>query len=165
MLVSCFLFFHVCAGCDPAPFYLFDELDQALDSTYRKAVANVIQKQANSKETPTQFIVSTFRQELVAVANSCYGISHQNKVSNIHHMSKRDAEKFIADLMTEEEAVGEVKSITGASRSTLSSRKRKSSVRDAATPQHDKTGEELADDDDEVVADDDAPDGESATSE
>ena len=103
------------------------------------------------------------------MANSCYGISHQNKVSNIHHMSKRDAEKFIADLMTEEEAVGEVKSITGASRSTLSSRKRKSSVRDAATPQHDTTGEEEGDDD-EVVADDndnddDAPDGESAVSE
>ena len=45
-------------------------------------------------------------------------------------MSKRDAEKFIADLMTEEEAVGEVKSVTGAraSRSTMSSRKRKSSI-------------------------------------
>lgn len=120
--------FHSSAGCDPAPFYLFDELDQALDSTYRHSVAKVIQKQANSKDTPTQFIVSTFRQELVAVANRCYGISHQNKVSNIHHMSKRDAEKFIADLMTTEEAVGEVKSVTGsrASRSTLKSRKRKS---------------------------------------
>ena len=25
--------------CDPAPFYLFDEIDQALDSSHRKAVA------------------------------------------------------------------------------------------------------------------------------
>ena len=153
--------FHACAGCDPAPFYLFDELDQALDSTYRRAVANVIQKQANSKETPTQFIVSTFRQELVAVANSCYGISHQNKVSNIHHMSKRDAETFIADLMTEEEAVGDVKTITGArtSRSTLSSRKRKSSVRDAALKDEmTETGVKVDDDDDQ----DDEQAGESA---
>lgn len=114
-LVSLALIFAI-QRCDPAPFYLFDELDQALDSTYRKAVAQVIQKQANNKDTPTQFIVSTFRQELVAVANRCYGISHQNKVSNIHHMSKRDAEKFIADLMSSEEAVGEVKTVASASR-------------------------------------------------
>ena len=25
--------------CDPAPFYLFDEIDQALDTQHRKAVA------------------------------------------------------------------------------------------------------------------------------
>ena len=67
--------------CDPAPFYLFDELDQALDSTYRAAVAGLIQRQANNQENPTQFICSTFRPELVSVANNSYGISHQNKVS------------------------------------------------------------------------------------
>ena len=72
--------------CDPAPFYLFDELDQALDSTYRAAVASVIQRQANSEENPTQFICSTFRPELAGVADSCYGISHQNKVS-LRHVS------------------------------------------------------------------------------
>mmetsp|Transcript_35035 Transcript_35035/g.47049 ORF Transcript_35035/g.47049 Transcript_35035/m.47049 type:complete len:268 (-) Transcript_35035:54-857(-) len=38
--------------CDPAPFYLFEELDQALDSTYRKAVTGLIQRQANSEENP-----------------------------------------------------------------------------------------------------------------
>jgi structural maintenance of chromosome 3 (chondroitin sulfate proteoglycan 6) len=66
--------------CDPAPFYMFDELDQALDSTYRAAVASLIQRQATNEENPTQFICSTFRPELVAVATRCYGISHQNKV-------------------------------------------------------------------------------------
>jgi structural maintenance of chromosome 3 (chondroitin sulfate proteoglycan 6) len=66
--------------CDPAPFYLFDELDQALDSTHRAAIANLIQRQAHSAENPTQFIYSTFRPELVTVADRCYGISHQNKV-------------------------------------------------------------------------------------
>jgi hypothetical protein len=108
---------------------LFDELDQALDSTYRAAVARLIQCQANSKETPTQFIVSTFRQELVAVANRCYGISHQNKVSSLHHMPKQDAQLFIANLNNDEEAVGEVTSIAQSSvsrrtRDSLLSRKR-----------------------------------------
>jgi len=109
-LVAMALIFAI-QRCDPAPFYLFDELDQALDSTYRKAVAGLIQRQANSKENPTQFICSTFRPELVAISNHCYGISHQDKVSNIYHLSKKDALKFIANLMSEEEAVGEVTSL------------------------------------------------------
>ncbi len=80
-LVALGLIFSI-QRCDPAPFYLFDELDQALDSTYRSAVAGVIQRQANNEENPTQFICSTFRPELVTIANHCYGISHQNKVCN-----------------------------------------------------------------------------------
>eukprot|EP00904_Undaria_pinnatifida_P004076 jgi/Undpi1/1366/HiC_scaffold_11.g04758.m1 len=82
--------------CDPAPFYLFDEIDQALDSSYRAAVASLIQRQAHSSENPTQFITTTFRPEMVAVASQCYGISHQNKV----------ALGFVANIMNEEEAVG-----------------------------------------------------------
>ena len=124
-LVALALIFAI-QRCDPAPFYIFDELDQALDSTYRQAVANLIQKQASNTESPTQFITSTFRPELVAIAKNCYGISHQNKVSSIHHMSKNDALKFIANLMSEEEAVGEISTIKS-NTSRRDSRKRKSS--------------------------------------
>jgi len=112
-LVAMALIFAI-QRCDPAPFYLFDELDQALDSTYRAAVASLIKRQATPSEDPndpresTQFICSTFRPELVAAANRCFGISHQNKVSSLHLLSKNDALHFIANLMTEEEAVGDV---------------------------------------------------------
>ena len=124
-LVALALIFAI-QRCDPAPFYIFDELDQALDSSYRQAVANLIQRQANSQDNPTQFIMSTFRPELVAVSKNCYGISHQNKVSSIHHMTKNDALNFIADLMNEEEAVGEVRTVgTSKGASRRESRKRK----------------------------------------
>ena len=33
--------------CDPAPFYLFDEVDAALDVQYRSSVAAVIQEQVS----------------------------------------------------------------------------------------------------------------------
>merc|ERR1712194_417837 len=59
----------------------------------------------------TQFICSTFRPELVAAANRCFGISHQNKVSSLHLLSKNDALHFIANLMSEEEALGDVTSL------------------------------------------------------
>uniref|UniRef100_A0A6V1TI32 RecF/RecN/SMC N-terminal domain-containing protein n=1 Tax=Heterosigma akashiwo TaxID=2829 RepID=A0A6V1TI32_HETAK len=91
--------------CDPAPFYLFDELDQALDSSYRAQVAALIQQQARDEDNPAQFITSTFRPELVSVADKTYGISHQNKVSNINPLGKEDALDFVRDLMNEEERV------------------------------------------------------------
>lgn len=74
--------------CDPAPFYLFDEIDQALDANYRAGVARLIRNQAESADAPAQFITTTFRPELVAVATKCYGIALQNKVSNIYPLDK-----------------------------------------------------------------------------
>ena len=100
-----------------------------MDSTYRSAVADLIKKQADSKDSPTQFIVSTFRPELVARSERWFGISHQNKVSSLHPLSRKDALHFIANLMNEEEAVGDVTSLaTSSRRTTISaagSRKRK----------------------------------------
>jgi structural maintenance of chromosome 3 (chondroitin sulfate proteoglycan 6) len=40
-LVALALIFSI-QKCDPAPFYLFDEIDAALDPVYRKAVAGII---------------------------------------------------------------------------------------------------------------------------
>lgn len=137
-LVALALIFSI-QRCDPAPFYLFDELDQALDSTYRAAVAGVIQRQANSEDNPTQFICSTFRPELVTIANNCYGISHQNKVSSVHHLSKKDALHFIANLMNEEEAVGEASTIATSRAAASVARKRK-----AIADSHDQTDLQVA---------------------
>ena len=123
-LVAMALIFAI-QRCDPAPFYLFDELDQALDSTYRAAVASLIKRQATPSDDPndpresTQFICSTFRPELVAAANRCFGISHQNKVSSLHLLSKNDALHFIANLMTEEEAVGDVTTLATSKKSKI----------------------------------------------
>lgn len=40
-LVALALIFAI-QKCDPAPFYLFDEIDQALDAQHRKAVSGII---------------------------------------------------------------------------------------------------------------------------
>lgn len=40
-LVALTLIFAI-QKCDPAPFYLFDEIDQALDPQYRSAVAGIL---------------------------------------------------------------------------------------------------------------------------
>ncbi|XP_050940977.1 structural maintenance of chromosomes protein 3 isoform X4 [Cucumis melo] len=79
--------------CDPAPFYLFDEIDAALDPQYRTAVGNMIRRLADMANT--QFITTTFRPELVKVADKIYGVTHKNRVSRVNVVTKEDALDFI----------------------------------------------------------------------
>eukprot|EP00112_Aurelia_sp_Birch-Aquarium-sp1_P006184 Seg1688.15 transcript_id=Seg1688.15/GoldUCD/mRNA.D3Y31 product="Structural maintenance of chromosomes protein 3" protein_id=Seg1688.15/GoldUCD/D3Y31 len=83
--------------CDPAPFYLFDEIDQALDPQYRSAVANMIHKLA----VKAQFITTTFRPELLESADKFYGVQFKNKVSHILSITKEQAKDFVEDDTTE----------------------------------------------------------------
>lgn len=79
--------------CDPAPFYLFDEIDQALDSHHRHSVAAMIHRLAET----AQFITTTFRPELLESADKFYGVTFQNKVSHISCVSKEAAAGFIEE--------------------------------------------------------------------
>lgn len=77
--------------CDPAPFYLFDEIDANLDAQYRTAVAALLQEISQGG----QFICTTFRPEMLHVAEKCYGVTYGNKTSSIDVVDKEDALKFI----------------------------------------------------------------------
>lgn len=92
--------------CDPAPFYLFDEIDANLDAQYRTAVAQMLQDIAaqqssqdgdgSSNGMSGQFICTTFRPEMVLVADKCYGVTFGgNKTSNIDVVDKQKALEFI----------------------------------------------------------------------
>jgi len=75
-LVALTLIFAI-QKCDPAPFYLFDEIDQALDAQHRKAVADMIHELSKD----AQFITTTFRPELLEHADKFYGVKFRNKAS------------------------------------------------------------------------------------
>lgn len=79
---------------DPSPFYLFDEIDANLDAVHRTAVAKMLHQQASS----TQFICTTFRTELLALADECYGVTYENKVSRVSHITSQDAQGIITDI-------------------------------------------------------------------
>ena len=86
--------------CDPAPFYLFDEIDQALDPQHRKAVAGqlysflstslsltdynlfflLLTEMIHELSREAQFIVTTFRPELLEKADRFYGVKFRNRV-------------------------------------------------------------------------------------
>uniref|UniRef100_A0A182J0E3 Structural maintenance of chromosomes protein 3 n=1 Tax=Anopheles atroparvus TaxID=41427 RepID=A0A182J0E3_ANOAO len=77
----------------PASFYLFDEIDQALDNNYRERLADLIHELSNS----SQFITTTFRRELLKHANKCYGVRCRNKISHIDEVTKKQAYDFVID--------------------------------------------------------------------
>lgn len=82
--------------CDPAPFYLFDEIDAALDAQHRKSVAEMIQ----SLSDQAQFVTTTFRPELLATAEKFYGVRFRNKVSHIDAVTREQAYDFVEDDTT-----------------------------------------------------------------
>lgn len=83
-------------NCDPAPFYLLDEIDANLDSQYRTAVASMI----SALSSKAQFICTTFRPEMLQVADKFYGVSFDNRVSTITEINLDRAMDFVENQET-----------------------------------------------------------------
>jgi len=91
-LVALALIFSI-QKCDPAPFYLFDEIDQALDPQYRSAVAELV----NELSQKAQFIITTFGPDLLKHGDKFYGITYRNKVSHIRLVTREEAMDFVEE--------------------------------------------------------------------
>ncbi|CEP64185.1 cohesin subunit SMC3 LALA0_S10e04368g [Lachancea lanzarotensis] len=76
---------------DPAPFYLFDEIDAALDKQYRTSVASIMKELS----VHAQFICTTFRTDMLQLADSFYRVKFDNKISEIQEVTQQDAMRFI----------------------------------------------------------------------
>ncbi|XP_068992609.1 structural maintenance of chromosomes protein 3-like [Neodiprion pinetum] len=85
--------------CDLAPFYIFDEIDAALDAEHRRAVAGVIHELSST----VQFITTTFRPELIEHAHKHYGVTVRNKVSYIECVTRKRALEFVQDAAEDSE--------------------------------------------------------------
>ncbi len=72
--------------CDPAPFFVLDEVDAALDARHRRRVAQFVRRLSRSSSAAaaggeggggggTQFLCTTFRRELLASADRFVAVS------------------------------------------------------------------------------------------
>ena len=101
MVALCLIF--ALQRCDPAPFYIFDEIDAALDATHRSALAAMIEAQASDVDehgaprAPTQFITTTFRPELIHAGHRFYGVNHANKASTIRRITMAEAARIVGE--------------------------------------------------------------------
>lgn len=82
---------------NPAPFYLFDEVDAALDKEFRTSIAKVIHDLSHegNKSTGFQFICTTFRRELLNQADKLFRVRFENKTSLVEEIDKVDAIQFV----------------------------------------------------------------------
>ncbi|EPY31841.1 structural maintenance of chromosome 3 (chondroitin sulfate proteoglycan 6) [Strigomonas culicis] len=95
-LVALALIFAI-QRCDPAPFYLFDEIDAALDAEYRTSVAKMIRKQSEN----CQFIIASFKTEILSIADLVLGIFFHNKVSRVQAISQEEGVKLLKQAAEE----------------------------------------------------------------
>merc|ERR1712060_917637 len=87
---------------EPAPFYLFDEIDAALDTQYRTAFARLIARDAKN----AQMVITTFRPEIVEAADRCYRVYQKNRVSRIECVPATEARRVIEEQTQLEAAAG-----------------------------------------------------------
>lgn len=74
---------------NPAPFYIFDEIEAALDDVNVNRFAQYVKKNMG-----TQFIIITHRRGTMEVADTMYGVTMQEKgVSNFLKVNMEDVEK------------------------------------------------------------------------
>lgn len=76
---------------DPASFYLFDEIDAALDKQYRTAVATLLKELSKN----AQFICTTFRTDMLQVADKFFRVKYENKISTVIEVNREEAIRFI----------------------------------------------------------------------
>jgi len=76
---------------EPAPFYLFDEIDANLDTMYRSAVATLVGKDS----VKSQMILTTFRPELLETAKKFYQVFMKNRCSRIDCVTRKEAKAAI----------------------------------------------------------------------
>ena len=77
---------------DPAPFYILDELDHALDPQYRAQIALLI----NELSAQSQFLITTFKPEIIRSASAkIFEVSFKAKKSAIIEINQERALKIV----------------------------------------------------------------------
>lgn len=77
---------------DPAPYYILDEFDHALDAQYRASIASLI----NELSAKSQFLVTTFKPEMIRTAQAkIFEVTFRAKKSAIVEINGERALKIV----------------------------------------------------------------------
>ncbi|CAG9858670.1 unnamed protein product [Phyllotreta striolata] len=87
-----YVFILALQKCDPAPFYVLDEIEQALESKYRSVMAKILRQVS----TESQLIATTFNADLLEYSRKCFVVQYYNKLSNITEIAQQKAIQFVS---------------------------------------------------------------------
>jgi structural maintenance of chromosome 3 (chondroitin sulfate proteoglycan 6) len=84
--------------CQPASFYVLDEVDAALDPVYLSRIVEFIRKES----AHSQYFISSFKQEMLEFPEDIcnyYLVSMTDRVSRISRISQDDAKAALANIL------------------------------------------------------------------
>jgi structural maintenance of chromosome 3 (chondroitin sulfate proteoglycan 6) len=81
VVALCYLLSLHRAGESHAKFFILDEVDAALDAVYRSGIAEAVRQ--DSRENGTQFLFTSFRAELAAVADRHFLVTMSRGTSRV----------------------------------------------------------------------------------
>ena len=76
---------------EAAPFYIMDEFDNALDAEYRGSIASLILDLSKT----SQFLITTFKPELIEGVEKIFEIQFMNNVSQMVEIDRNRAYQII----------------------------------------------------------------------
>jgi structural maintenance of chromosome 3 (chondroitin sulfate proteoglycan 6) len=82
---------------DPSPFYLFDEIDANLDEQGRIRVCELINTLCKEEGFRSQFILTTFKDEMLGCGQKFYKVNFIDKKSSVEEIDKSVASEFLSD--------------------------------------------------------------------
>ncbi|OHT10571.1 Structural maintenance of chromosomes protein 3 [Tritrichomonas foetus] len=85
----------------PAPFYLFDEVDSALDDKYRLAVSRLMDKFCNPEksEDAAQIIFTTFKNELLEGCDKYFAVKYDRGHSTCLEINSEEAHSIVTEQL------------------------------------------------------------------
>jgi structural maintenance of chromosome 3 (chondroitin sulfate proteoglycan 6) len=78
--------------CEPAPFYVLDEIDSALDAGFVRKIAELLAN--DSQKNECQYFVSSFKEDMLNFPEDIcnyYMVECQNRVSQVEKISRSRA--------------------------------------------------------------------------
>ena len=83
----------------PAPFYLFDEVDSALDDKYRLAVSKLMNRvcKPDDKDEAAQIIFTTFKKELLEDCDKYFAVKYDRGHSTSMEINEEAANNIIVE--------------------------------------------------------------------
>lgn len=84
--------------CEPAPYYILDEIDAALDPVYLRRIVELIMRESNT----SQYFISTFKKEMLNFPEEIcnyYLVENVERISKIRRVTQAVANDMIEDMM------------------------------------------------------------------
>ena len=85
-----------------APFYLFDEVDSALDEKYRIAISKLMDEYCNPNNNEhSQIILTTFKKEFLQGCNKFFTVKYNKDFSDSYEITGSEAESILIEQSAE----------------------------------------------------------------